>query len=118
MLRRGTSIAALAGIVLAVAGGTGWGGLAGLVVPLFVFIGATGFIVANSIAGAMADFPERAGAVSALVGAIQYGSGIVSSALVGFFADGTPSPMTAVIAAAGIGSFLCARSIQANSKAF
>jgi MFS transporter, DHA1 family, multidrug resistance protein len=116
MLVRGTSIAALAAIVLAVAGRTGWGGLAALVVPLFVFIGATGFIVANSIAGAMSDFPERAGAVSALVGAIQYGSGIVSSALVGFFADGTPWPMTAVIAAAGIGSYLCARLIQVDTK--
>jgi len=117
LLKRGTAIAALAAIVLAVAGRTGWGGLAGLVVPLFVFIGATGFIVANSIAGAMADFPGRAGAVSALVGAIQYGSGIISSALVGFFADGTPWPMTAVIAVAGIGSFLCARALRVNPQA-
>jgi MFS transporter, DHA1 family, multidrug resistance protein len=70
---------------------------------------ATGFIVANSIAGALADFPERAGSVSALVGAIQYGSGIIGSALVGAFADGTPRPMGWVIALAGIGSLLCAR---------
>jgi DHA1 family bicyclomycin/chloramphenicol resistance-like MFS transporter len=66
------------------------GGLAGLALPLFLFISPTGFIVANSIAGALADFPERAGAVSALVGAIQYGSGIIGSALVGAFAVGTP----------------------------
>jgi DHA1 family bicyclomycin/chloramphenicol resistance-like MFS transporter len=50
-------------------------------------------IVANSIAGALASFPNRAGAVSALVGAIQYGTGIVGSAMVGAFADGTPWPM-------------------------
>ena len=61
------------------------------------------------IAGALAGFPDRAGAVSALVGAIQYGSGIVGSALVGAFADGTPWPMGWVIALAGIGSLLCAR---------
>ena len=79
-----------------------------MVVPLFLFIAATGFIVANSISGALTDFPERAGAVSALVGAIQYGSGIVGSALVGAFADGTPGPMGGVIALCGIGSFLCA----------
>jgi MFS transporter, DHA1 family, multidrug resistance protein len=65
--------------------------------------------IANSIAGALGDFPERAGAVSALVGAIQYGSGIVGSALVGAFADRTPRPMAWVIALAGIGSLLCAR---------
>ena len=76
--------------------------------PLFVFITATGFIVANSISGALADFPQRAGAVSALVGAIQYGSGIIGSALVGAFANGTPAPMGCVIAIAGVGSVLCA----------
>jgi MFS transporter, DHA1 family, multidrug resistance protein len=109
LLVRGTDVAALAGILLAVAARTGWGGLAGLVVPLFLFISATGFIVANSIVGALAGFSERAGAVSALVGAIQYGSGIIGSALVGAFADGTPWPMGGVIALAGIGSLLCAR---------
>ena len=39
---RGTDVAALAGIMLAVAARTGWGGLAGLVVPLFLFISAAG----------------------------------------------------------------------------
>jgi DHA1 family bicyclomycin/chloramphenicol resistance-like MFS transporter len=65
-------------------------------------------IVANSIVGALAGFPERAGAVSALVGALQYGSGIVGSALVGVFADGTPWSMGWVIALCGLGSALCA----------
>jgi MFS transporter, DHA1 family, multidrug resistance protein len=109
LLLWGTSAAALGGVVLAVFAWTGWGGLAGLMLPLFLFVSATGFIVANSIAGALAGFPNRAGAVSALVGAIQYGSGIIGSALVGAFADGTPRPMGWVIALAGIGSLLCAR---------
>ncbi|MBL8658937.1 MAG: multidrug effflux MFS transporter [Rhodospirillales bacterium] len=112
LLTRGTALAALAGILLAVAVRQGWGGLVGLVLPLFIFIGSAGFIIANSIAGALARFPDRAGAVSALVGAIQYGSGILGSGLVGVFADGTPWPMAAVIALSGIGSFLCARSLQ------
>lgn len=115
LLARGTLLAALAGIVLAVAARQGWGGLAGLVLPLFVFVGAAGFIIANSIAGAMSRFPDRAGAVSALVGAIQYGSGIVGSGLVGAYADGTPWPMAVVIALSGIGSFLCARSLHRNT---
>jgi DHA1 family bicyclomycin/chloramphenicol resistance-like MFS transporter len=72
---------------------TGWGGLPGLVTPLFVFVAATGFIVANAIVGAHAISPQRAGAVSALVGAVQYGSGMVGSALVGAFADATLWPM-------------------------
>lgn len=76
LLRLGTAGAALSAVVLAVNAWTGWGGLMGLVVPLLVFVAMTGFIVANSIAGALSSFPERAGAVSALVGAIHYGSGI------------------------------------------
>lgn len=109
LLMRGIGIAALAGVALAIAAWTKLGGLVGLVLPLFVFVSMAGFIVANSIAGALADFPERAGAVSALVGAMHYGSGIVGSALVGALADGTPKPLGWVIALCGIGSLLCAR---------
>jgi DHA1 family bicyclomycin/chloramphenicol resistance-like MFS transporter len=108
MLRLGTGAAAVAGTVLGVTAWTGWGGLVGLVAPLFVFIGVTGFIIANSVAGALSLFPGRAGTVSALVGAIQYGSGMAGSALVAAFADGTPRPMGCVVALSGIGSAACA----------
>jgi len=40
----------------------------GLVLPLFAFASATGFIVANSIVNALARRPDRAGAVSAGTG--------------------------------------------------
>jgi DHA1 family bicyclomycin/chloramphenicol resistance-like MFS transporter len=40
---------------------------------------------------------------------MQYGSGILGSALVSNFADGTPRPMAIVIAACGVGSLLCAQ---------
>ena len=112
LLIRGTMLAAASGVVAAIIAETDWGGLCGLALPLFVFASATGFIVANSIAGALSDFPERAGAVSALVGALQYGSGIIGSGLVGAFADGTPWPMGCVIALAGLGSFACAMLIS------
>lgn len=108
LLLLGTAAAALAGAALAATAGTGWGGVWGLAVPLFVYVSAAGFIVANAIAGALAGFPDRAGAVSALVGALQYGCGIAGSALVGVLADGTPRPMAWVIAAAGAGGLACA----------
>lgn len=107
LMQIGTGIAAVAGVCLAVAARWDIAGLAGLVIPLFVFVSVTGFIVANAIAGALRDFPQRAGAVSALVGSIQYGSGIFGSALAGYFANGTPWPFAIVIAISAIGSFLC-----------
>lgn len=116
MLLVGTIIAATSAIMTALTAHTGLGGLWGLVVPLFVFVSTTGFVVANSITGALADFPERAGAVSALVGAFQYGFGIFGSGLVGTFADGTPWPMGWVIAIAGIGSLLSMRLLASSRE--
>lgn len=103
MLRIGAAGAALSGLVSAVAAGTGWGGLAGLAVPLFAYCAMSGLIVANSVAGALARFPERAGAASALVGALHYGVGIAGSVLVGLFADGTIWPLGWVVASGGMG---------------
>lgn len=54
----GTTIATVSGLVLAVNSYSDFGGLWGVFIPLLVFVSATGLIVANSIAGAMADYPE------------------------------------------------------------
>ncbi|MCB4769095.1 multidrug effflux MFS transporter [Ancylobacter sp. Lp-2] len=105
----GIVAATASGLLLAGIASADWGGLWGLFVPLFLFVSTTGFIVANSIAGALGGSARRAGAVSALIGAIHYGSGIIGSALVGLLADGTPRPMTWVIALGCIGSLLCCR---------
>ncbi|MGF6700408.1 DHA1 family bicyclomycin/chloramphenicol resistance-like MFS transporter [Paraburkholderia sp. MM5496-R1] len=104
LMQLGTVVAALSGVSLAVTAWTKIGGLAGLVVPLFVFASMAGFIVANSIAGALNTYVSRAGAVSALVGSVQYGTGIFGSALVGIFANGTPKPLGVVIALMAVGS--------------
>ena len=106
LLRLGTAGAALAGLVLAVDARFGWGGLAGLAVPLFFYVSMLGFVVANSVAGVLAAFPHRAGAASALLGAMHYGGGMLSAAMVGWLADGTPWTMGWIVGAAGLGSLL------------
>ncbi|WP_455925417.1 multidrug effflux MFS transporter [Pseudomonas putida] len=108
LMRIGTVVAALAGVWLAVDAWSGVGGLMGLVVPLFVFVASAGLIIANSIVGALQGFPEVTGAVSALVGALQYGTGIIGSGMVGALADGTPRPMATVIAGFAVASMVCA----------
>ncbi len=102
----GTWILAVSGIVLALDARYGWGGLTGLVLPIFVYMSMNGLIVANSVAGALAAFPHKAGSASSVVGAMHYGSGILSAAMVGWFSDGTPWTMAWIMAAAGIGSLV------------
>lgn len=105
---RGAWVLAFSGLVLGLCAWFGWGGLWGLVVPIFVYMSMNGFIVANSVAGALAFFPERAGSASSLVGALHYGSGIFSAALVSWLADGTPKGMALVMGAGGIGCLVAA----------
>ena len=106
MLRIGTAVAALAGLALAANARFGWGGLAGLAIPLFFYISMLGFIVANSVAGALAAFPHKAGAASALVGTVHYGTGILTTAILGWLANGTPWTMGWIIAVCGVGAFV------------
>ena len=107
-LRVGATAAAVAGLWVAFDAQTGAGGLVGLVAPFFLFTGSSGLIVANSIGGAMTHYPRRAGTVSALVGTLHYGAGIIGSGLLGVFANGTPGPLGAIVAASGVAAALCA----------
>lgn len=102
LLRIGTIIAAAAGTAVAIAGFTGFGGLLGLVCAVFFFVSMLGLVTANAMAGALAAFPHRAGTASALAGAVQFASGALSSAAVGWFADGTPWTMAWIMAAGGL----------------
>lgn len=114
LLQFGAIGAACSGAAVAVIGLAGWGGLLGLAIPLFVFVSWSGLIVANSIGGAMQSFPERAGAASALVGALHYGSGILGSAAVSWLADGTPRSLVIVVAISGLGTVACLALIPAR----
>lgn len=104
---------AIIGLLTLLTAWTDAGGLLGLALPLILYCSASGFIVANSIAGALDAYPAQAGAVSALIGAIHYGSGVIGSALVSGFADGTPRPLGGVMALAGVGCALCALLVRA-----
>ncbi|MBN5019676.1 MULTISPECIES: multidrug effflux MFS transporter [Stenotrophomonas] len=104
IFRVGVTILLASGGAIVITGVTGIGGLAGLVIPVLVYVSMNGLIVANSVACALADHPQRAGATSSLLGALHYGSGIFSAALVGWFSDGTPAAMAIIMGAAAVGS--------------
>jgi MFS transporter, DHA1 family, multidrug resistance protein len=109
VLRRGVAAVSVAGAALVLAAITGWGGLAGLVVPLLAFIASISFIGANAMAGALSTFRYVAGTASALAGTIQFGLGALSAAAVGAFYNGTAVPMAVVIALTGLTSLLAHR---------
>ncbi len=92
-----TRVAMAAGILLAVFTKLNIGGIFGIVVPIFFFFSMNGIISATSTAAALDDVPEMAGAASALLGSLQYGSGILSSILLAVFSDGTPWAMSIII---------------------
>jgi DHA1 family bicyclomycin/chloramphenicol resistance-like MFS transporter len=108
VLFAGGIISASAGALIAFTTWADWGGLPLLICGCFVFVTATGFVLANAITGALNCLPQFSGTASALAGAMQYGAGILGSALVARFADGTPWPMGSVVGVCGLGCLLAA----------
>jgi DHA1 family bicyclomycin/chloramphenicol resistance-like MFS transporter len=76
----------------------GWGGLFGILVPLFVWIATMGFVIPNTTGLAMQPFAANAGAASAMLGVLQFVLAAVSSGLVAAAADGTALPMVGCMA--------------------
>ncbi|MBM7787069.1 multidrug effflux MFS transporter [Tenggerimyces flavus] len=95
---------ALAAVALLITTATGWFGLAGLTVPLFVLISSVGLVLPNAGALALNRHPESAGAAAALVGTIQFVVGAFAGPLIGVMANGTAVPMAVVIAIGAFGA--------------
>ncbi len=98
----GTVLVALSGMALLFTAITGFGGLPGIVIPIFIYVGSLSLIGANSLALALDRFPQAAGSVSALSGGISFLYGSLCTGAVGLFHDGSALAMAAVIAATGL----------------
>lgn len=93
-----------AALALAAAAFTGFGGLWGLVVPLFVCMASLGFALPTAIVGALSRHAAHAASASALLGTGQFVLGAIAGALVGVLADGTARPMALIILLAACGA--------------
>jgi DHA1 family bicyclomycin/chloramphenicol resistance-like MFS transporter len=87
----------------------GWGGLFGILVPLFFWIATMGFVIPNTTALAMGPFAANAGSASAMLGVLQFVLAAVSSGLVAAAADGTARPMVACMALFSLAALLINR---------
>lgn len=106
VIRAATFSQSIIGIMLAIMSYFGWGDLYSTIFLIFLFLCGQGFIFPNASALSLAPFPHTAGSASALMGAIQMGIGAGASALVSILQNGTPVPMTAVMASCAVTAFL------------
>lgn len=93
-----------AALLLAIDAVTGFGGLWGIMGPMFLVMSSFGFNQSNATVGALGVDPLRTGTISSLFGAASFGTGAVAAAIAGAMRDGTPRPMAFVI----VGSLACA----------
>lgn len=98
LLKYATMLAALAAVALALLVKLESGGIVAIITTIFLLFSMNGIIAATSTAAALDAVPNIAGSASALIGALQYGSGIISSLLLAAFSDGTPWTMAWIIA--------------------
>lgn len=88
-----------------------------IIVPMAFYTAGVGFIMPQSMAGAMAPFSDRAGAASSLLGLIQMSSAAIAGALIGHaleIAPLMPLPIgIAFLASASLVVFLATRTIRA-----
>ena len=94
LLKIATSVAMLAGIALALLVKFEIGGIYAVIGTVFFFFSMNGIIAACTNAAALDKAPEMLGAAAALLGAFQYGSGVLSSVLLALFGEDNGSPIT------------------------
>jgi DHA1 family bicyclomycin/chloramphenicol resistance-like MFS transporter len=106
VLARASLAALLFSGLLALVAVTGFGERWTVLPLLFLVLASYGFMGGNTTAGALTVDPRRAGSISALMGALSFGSGALASSLAGALHDGTPRPMAVIMLAAVAGSAL------------
>ena len=88
-----------AALLLAACAWMGWGGLWGILAPLFVVISGLGFSQPNTSAAAMSVDRHRAGATAALLGTAFFGVGSLSGVATSLVPGRASEAMAAVIVA-------------------
>nr|WP_319493482.1 multidrug effflux MFS transporter [uncultured Desulfobacter sp.] len=106
LLRIATTVALAAIAALAIFVRADMGRIYIIVGMMFMFFSMNGIVAASAMAAALDEVPQIAGSASALIGALQYGSGIVSSLLLALFGKGTPWTMTWVMLIFSAAAFL------------
>jgi DHA1 family bicyclomycin/chloramphenicol resistance-like MFS transporter len=108
VVRGAVTVASVASLLVLLAAATGWGGLPGILVPLWFVLAAAGMTFPNTPALALTRHGEAAGTAAAMLGAAQFVIGGAAAPLIGLMGAGSAVPMALVMAMAATGSALVA----------
>jgi len=98
VLTAGVLVAFISALTLLATAVTGFGGLLGVMIPMWFVMSSCGLSFPNAPAIALSRHGEEAGTASALLGASQFVIGGAVAPVVGAFANGTAIPMAAIVA--------------------
>lgn len=101
LMRHSAWVQAASGAALLAAAWTGWGGMLGLAVPLFVYMSTIGFVFPNATAIALANHGSIAGMASALLGTLQFSMAGIAVVVLGAINSVTAVPMSVAICICG-----------------
>lgn len=104
----GAALQAAAGVTMALLALAGVIHVAAIAAPMFLFGVSHGTLQPSAQAGAVAPYPERAGAASALMGCLMMLAAVGSGTLVGATYNGTVYPLTLTIAGTSLACLLFA----------
>jgi DHA1 family bicyclomycin/chloramphenicol resistance-like MFS transporter len=89
-----------------------------LVLPVAIYLAGLGMVLAQSIAGALMPFPDRAGTASSLLGFVQQVLAAACGALVGWLLGQNAWPVAGAVAFMGLATlliWLMTRRLRANA---
>ena len=109
VVRGGTSLMLVAGLVLGAFGLQRTSHPLAVVVPMFFYMVAFMMTMPPAAAGALTPFPHVAGSASSLLSFCQFVVASTAAVIVGATFDGTARPMMLTIAGAAIGAFATCR---------
>jgi DHA1 family bicyclomycin/chloramphenicol resistance-like MFS transporter len=111
----GARIVAASGTLIAACGLFGFGGAAGVILPMMAYLFGVGLLMPNATSAAMAPHAGTAGLTSSLIGSLQTLAGAISGFAVGAMFDHSSRPLALTVGTLAVLSLLCAQRSRAAS---
>jgi len=97
----GALVQAAGGLIMAAAVALGLHNVGWLVGAMTIYLAGMGFVLPQTMAGAMTPFPDRAGTASSVMGFTQQSAAAIAAAVIGLYLGRSAWPVAGTIAAMG-----------------